>query len=357
MGHRLRHVDQMKAIAVLCMVEVHTAAIIPPEGVTGGHPAAFVAAAFGGMAAPMFVTLSGWGIYKSGVGKIGSKNMNKGWLRWIISRFSLLFICQIIVNLCLNIDRGGRFYWQTPGVLTLLAIAALMTPLIIKMSTKIRVIMMGVMAISPLLIGESSGLDWTWNNRVASQGVFEWLERLLWNGTYPVIPWLGYIFLGSLIYDLKDENEMRDRGIKIGLIVTLMTILISIVGEKEWALTSGNAVLTFFPASMYFLIVSGTVVLLIMKILEGDEVTGGKARFGEELSSLESTGKLTLTIYVAHFAILGIAAVIMEDRPRLGLIESFILTIGHTLIWIPLANWHQKNIPKMSFENLLRRMS
>ena len=30
-----------------------------------GHPAAFVAAAFGGMAAPLFVTISGWGLYRS----------------------------------------------------------------------------------------------------------------------------------------------------------------------------------------------------------------------------------------------------------------------------------------------------
>ena len=50
----------MKAVAILFMVEVHTAAILPPEGITVGHPAAFVAAAFGGMAAPLFVTVSGW---------------------------------------------------------------------------------------------------------------------------------------------------------------------------------------------------------------------------------------------------------------------------------------------------------
>ena len=49
---RLKHLDRVKAIAVLCMVQVHTAAIIPPEGITVGHPAAFVAAAFGGWPLP-----------------------------------------------------------------------------------------------------------------------------------------------------------------------------------------------------------------------------------------------------------------------------------------------------------------
>ena len=55
---RLSHIDRIRAIAVLCMVEVHTAAIIPPKWMSVGDPAAFIAAAFGGMAAPLFVMIS-----------------------------------------------------------------------------------------------------------------------------------------------------------------------------------------------------------------------------------------------------------------------------------------------------------
>ena len=64
---RLRYIDRIRAIAILCMVQVHTAAIIPPEGISIGDPIAFISAAIGGMAEPMFVTISGWGIYRSGV--------------------------------------------------------------------------------------------------------------------------------------------------------------------------------------------------------------------------------------------------------------------------------------------------
>jgi len=28
----LKHIDRIRGIAILCMVQVHTAAIIPPEG-------------------------------------------------------------------------------------------------------------------------------------------------------------------------------------------------------------------------------------------------------------------------------------------------------------------------------------
>ena len=41
-----------------------------------------------------------------------------------VTSLSYCLACQIIVNIALNMDRGGRFYWQTPGVLTLLAIAS-----------------------------------------------------------------------------------------------------------------------------------------------------------------------------------------------------------------------------------------
>jgi hypothetical protein len=60
---------------------------------------------------------------------------------------------------------------------------------------------------------------------------------------------------------------------------------------------------------------------------------------------------------VAHFAVLGAVASMMEGEPRLGLVTAFALTIAHTLVWIPLAIWHQRHIPDLSFEALLSRIS
>jgi uncharacterized membrane protein len=346
----------MKAIAVLCMVEVHTAAIIPPEGVTVGHPAAFLAAAFGGMAAPMFITISGWGIYKSGIEKMKDFNQDsKNWSYWIFKRVFILSLCQITINLFLNMERGGRFYWQTPGVLTLLAVASLITPFIVRMDTRMRLVLFLLLMAAPSLLGDYNGLDWSWEQRVSSSGYLGWLERLLWNGTYPAIPWLSYVFLGTLIYDFRDNVKIRNNIITMGLIITTISVFIAVLKKEAWALTSGEALLTFFPANSLFILVSSTMVILAMKILEGDEGSGGKSRYEERLSFLESTGKLTLTIYVAHFAVLGLAAAIMEGRPRLGIVEAFILTVGHTIIWVPISNWHQKNIPDISFERLLRK--
>lgn len=355
---RLSHIDRMRAIAVLCMVEVHTAAIIPPEGISVGHPAAFVAAAFGGMAAPMFIAISGWGIHTSAARRAANPEHGvEMWLRWLAPRVLLLSLCQLLVNLLLSAERGGRFEWHTPGVLTLLAIAALLAPALIRLSTRSRAGLMLVMVASPMALGDVSGLDWTWWERVGSEGASEWVARLLWNGTYPAVPWLGFVLLGSIIHDLEDDPDERERNIALGLAATTITAAVAAFEGIPWALTEGEAVLTFFPASPAFLVVSGTFVLLAHRALEGSEASGGEPGGGDLLAFLEPAGRITLTIYVAHFAVLGAVALAMQGEPRLELVHAFAATIAHTLIWIPLAAWHQKHIPDISLEALLRRLS
>ena len=355
---RLAHIDRMRAIAVLCMVEVHTAAIIPPKGMTVGDPAAFVAAAFGGMAAPMFVMISGWGIHLSATNRAARGPMaGSDWLSWLMPRVLLLTLCQLLVNVLLNVERGGRFEWHTPGVLTLLAIAALLAPVLVRLGIQARIALMLLMVASPLMLGDAAGSDWTWWERVACEDSSEWVARLLWNGTYPAVPWLFFVLLGTLVYDLSENPRMRERNIAMGLAATTITIVIAVMEDIPWALTEGDAVLTFFPASPAFLVVSGTFALLLHRILEGSESSGGEPWKGERLSLLEPLGKITLTVYVAHFAVLGVVASLMQGEPRLELVPAFAATIGHTLIWIPLAIWHQNNIPDISLESLLRKLS
>ena len=352
---RLKHIDRIRAIAVLFMVEVHTAAIVPPSGITVGHPAAFVAAAFGGMAAPMFVTVSGWGMYSSASRRLSEGHSASQWMNWIAPRFALLCLCQILVNILLNVERGGRFEWHTPGVLTLLAISAVICPALVRTSMRARSILMLLFCVSPLLMGASSGPELGWFERVDARGIQEWMARLLWNGTYPVLPWLFYILLGTVLQDLREDYRARERGIVLGIIATSITLAMSVAEGIDWALTSGDAVLTFFPASMPFLVVSGTMVALALRILEGKEESGGEPLMGDRLSLLEPAGRMSLTIYVSHFAVLGVVALLMDGEPRMSLVPAFLVTILHTIVWIPLAVIHESRFPGLSLEGLLRR--
>ena len=220
---------------------------------------------------------------------------------------------------------------------------------------KIRIGLILVLISSPLVLGDASGLDWTWWDRVASDGISEWVSRLLWNGTYPAVPWMFYILLGTLVYDLSDSQTTRERIIVIGLISTAVTFLISEREGVSWALTEGDAILTFFPASPSFLVVSGTFALLAHRIMEGSESSGGSLGEGDSLSFLEPLGRITLTVYVLHFAVLGVVAYAMQESPRLELFLPSQLLSGHTLIWIPLAKAHQEFIPEISLEGIIEK--
>ena len=157
---RLRHIDRIRAVAVLCMVEVHTAAILPPKGMTVGDPGAFIAAAFGGMAAPMFMMISGWGIHKSTIRRSSRGTIGSLWVGQLGSfpRLAVLVFCQFLVNVLLNVERGGRFEWHTPGVLTLLAFASLVAPLLVRLTIHTRASILLMMAVSPIILGDASGL-------------------------------------------------------------------------------------------------------------------------------------------------------------------------------------------------------
>ena len=144
-------------------------------------------------------------------------------------------------------------------------------------------------------------LDWSWEQRVGSNGYLEWIERLIWNGTYPAIPWLSYVFLGTLIYDFKDEVRIRDNMIIAGLIITIISIFIAIMGNKNWALTSGDALLTFFPANSLFIVVSSTMVILLMKILEGEDVWRRKSRYEEKIKILGGYWKVDINNICSTF--------------------------------------------------------
>jgi len=354
---RLRHIDRIRAIAILCMVQVHTAAIIPPEGISISHPLAFVSAAIGGMAAPLFVTISGWGMYSSAKRRSESENSDlSSWMRWILPRFIILVLCQLFVNSALLLERGGRFEWMTPGVLTLLALACILGPVLIFLKKGQRLLLMLLLVLSPLLIGDMNGVDFNWIERVSSQGFSEWIKRLLLNGTYPALPWLAFVVLGSLIEDYRDNSAIR-KIVALGLVMIGMSMAFSIYRDMAWALTTGDAILTFFPANTPFIFTSIIFVIILFKLLEGKEMTGGEPTGGRRLSWLEPAGRLSLTIYVVHFVILGVIAFEMQNQPRLGIYVAFLLTIVHTAIWIPLAILHEKYIPQVSFEGLLRKFN
>ena len=351
---RIRHIDWMKGIAILFMIQVHTAAVVPPTGIeVGKHPLAFLAAALGGMAAPLFVTMSGWGVHASAIRK---GREGREWISWLVPRVSILFLCQILVNGLFHQNHGGRFEILTPGILTLFAVSALIMPILSKTKTSSRGVLMIGLILSPSILGAHVGSEWSWGVRINSDGLLEWFERLLINGTYPAIPWLSYTILGSIIADLRQNRLAIMRTFAAGFVFTCYTVLASFSQNQTWALTEGEAILTFFPANSEFVIVSATFVILLQMILEKIEEDEQESLMEKILRGLEPAGRLSLTIYVGHFALLG-AFVAIYGRGSFPLEISFAFTVIHMFAWVPLSIFYERILPNYSLEQMIRVMS
>ena len=175
----------------------------------------------------------------------------------------------------------------------------------IRDSSKQLVGIFSLLALTPLLLGEYNGAEFSWSSRVDSQGFEEWTNRLLVSGTYPVLPWLAFSTLGAIIAESENDLETRKNIMAIGAFLFLISIILSFSSQKPWALTEGDAVLTFFPATTFFIFVTAMFVLIAYELLLKNS---NNERIN--LSFLEASGRLTLTIYVLHFAILGVLSLI-----------------------------------------------
>tara|TARA_B100000941_G_C28251968_1_gene422026 strand:- start:68 stop:640 length:573 start_codon:yes stop_codon:yes gene_type:complete len=184
----------------------------------------------------------------------------------------------------------------------------------------------------------------------------EWFERLLINGTYPAIPWLSYTILGSIIADMRESRLAIMQTFAAGFVFTCYTVLMSFSQNQTWALTEGEAVLTFFPANSEFVIVSATFVILLQMILEKIEDEWQESLIERILRGLEPAGRLSLTIYVGHFALLG-AFVAMYGRSSFPLEVSFAFTVIHMFAWVPLSIVYERILPNYSLEQMIRVMS
>lgn len=334
---RLHHIDAVKALAILCMVQVHTASLVSPVGVSITHPLALLSAVIGGMAAPLFVTLSGWGVHRAVKKRLSTRDLG----RWLISRITLLVAMQLLVNLLLP----QSFRWFTPGVLTLLALCTLLTPLSAKFFDK-----RAPLLIFSLLVALSSllpldfGVSWSWDELVYSSGGTEWLAHLFLNGTYPLLPWWSFFLAGGLLQDDNGGSDLRISGCT-ALSLLAVTGGFALISGSQWALTSGAAVLTFFPANLWFVLTAATWSHFIWY-----SACHMRQRAERLFAILAPAGALSLSIYVIHFSILRL---IVEYRPESLSIEvSFVMTLIHTAIWIPLAFFHQKYIPNFSLESI-----
>ena len=336
---RITHIDTLRGIAVLLMVMVHAAATWNPFETVQPTLIAYVVSGLGGLAAPMFVTLFGWGIVRS--------QMN---LKPRVFQASFLFTAQVLVNL----TSPHLFNPFTPGILSLMGLLTLILPFFapkIKASSIQLLLVTTVLFFTlQILFPELQGVG-KWSDRVSDDSIFIIISNVLLTGTYPLFPWILFALLGSTIsfqnHDPKQtlpQTKLTYSALGVGLLFCLATFLYSQYNNDLWAHPTADAYLTFFPANSAFIVAATTGVLLIWTFIQ---------RY--ELPFFSSTGQISLTIYLVHFIPLSL----MNDFETIhqwGLETSAVAVLLYTLAWIPVSTLWLKHWPHVNFETILKRI-
>ena len=337
---RFREIDSLRGLAVLLMVMVHAAATWNPHNSAQSTWIAYLVAGLGGLAAPLFVTIFGWGLVRS-------KSTTNG----NIIKATILLLLQLLVNLF----SPHLFEPLTPGILSLFALLILIKPLIVNMANNNIIFL--VFSISILLIYVLSSLIYNiqgtndWDFRVSTNNLTILVSHLFFTGTYPLFPWITFAvvgaFLGSSITEggkTLPRNNTTLLLIIIGMSYCLVSLILANEEGSVWAHPTKGAYLNFFPANIGFMIGPMTGVLIFWLIIQELQI-----------SLFEYCGRLSLTIYVLHFIPLTLLSNIENER-YWSVMEASLAVVIYTTAWLLFAFvWNR--LQWLTIEALVRKLS
>ena len=336
-SQRSVHIDALRGLAVLLMVLVHAAATWEPSLSGGLLVLGVIVSAGGGLAAPLFVALLGWGLAQRAL------TPRQRW--W---RAGWLFACQGVVN----VSAPHLFDPFTPGVLSLLGLLILTEPLWalpFDSSTQIGRAFAGVFVVMLMLSiltepwqGPS---DWTF--RVEASSFTTWASHLITTGLYPLFPWVLFACFGLTVARLSFERRQTffRNVIVAGLVASTIVLVQSQRAGQVWALPAGNAALTFFPANASFLIAAMTGVAMLWWIVE---------RLGAAIAVLSHVGRVSLTVYVLHFVPFALFHQ-AESVHGWSALSTAGVVVAYPVGWIALGTWLARRAPHFTIESWMKR--
>lgn len=342
MGQRIEHVDSIRAVAVLLMVMVHAAATWGPSPSSQPSILVYIVSGLGGLAAPLFVTVFGWGCFHS------SSTPPQ---RYVRAGFLLLS------QLAINVTAPHLFDVFTPGVLTLFAVLILIQPLWVSpfknYQERKNMILWISISTTLIVVYFASGLQGSnqWDERIEVSTLAKWFSHLLLTGTYPLFPWLLFAILGSWIATQEKDGltfpvtKGAVTSLLGGVLFCVVTLLYSEQNDIDWAKPKGDAILTFFPANAPFLIAALTGVAILWMLIQT-----------VHSALLNPLGKLSLSVYLLHFIPIGLFHSIDENNDW-SFEASLFAVLIYTLMWIPIAMLWLRLAPKVNAEYALRTLT
>ena len=304
MKQRVNGFDVARALAIFGMVVVNFKIAMNAE--TGNQLLMGFAGLFEGRASALFVILAG-----IGVTLMTNKTRESGDRSLVLkSRLSLIKRGLLLIVL-------GLAYtpiWEA-DILHFYGFYFLIAAVIFKVNDKSLLLASSIiMLIFPvLMVFFNYEQNWVWatftyENFWSLDGM---IRRILFNGFHPVFPWAAFLVLGMWLGRQDLSNALIRKKLLIGSIITLLVTEIgfyairSILGDGHSLEMTSEEVTFLFSTSIIpplpqYMISAGSSAIIVLI---------GSLYFSEKFSEsninqwLCQTGKLSLTLYVAHVII------------------------------------------------------
>lgn len=317
-------IDTIRGFAIFIMIGAN----MIPELLKGAPPFPF--RIYGSFAAPIFIFLSGMMV---------SFTITKG-------KHSLIYFCKrsfniLIVGALIDVLITGIYPFITFDVLYLIGAAMPLTFLFKKLKISFQyMIIISIFAVTPLLqniIGYSKipvEIPILITGKIALIPLSTILRQWIIDGWFPLFPWLGFAFLGSIAADIRLKYKSFSNNKTLFIIFTaLLTGEIIWIRNPGWMFIRNGYSELFYPPTLGFILTSIGIILFLFYIID---IKNDLLIY----KSFSTLGRWSIQIYVIHLIIISLLGKVIVPQ-SLGIF--LLIYIGITILIIFLFNAMEKH--------------
>ncbi|MDP6199353.1 MAG: hypothetical protein QF531_01155, partial [Candidatus Poseidonia sp.] len=240
----------------------------------------------------------------------------------------------------------------TPGVLSLMALVILSEPIWafpLRRAWRTpleRFLIIALVVMTFTVFASSWQGPSSWLPRIQVDSASGFVSHLFLTGTYPLVPWVLFAGFGMTVA-LTSVEERRRLFLfcgGTGLTMTAFGFVYALRQDRTWALPTGDALLTFFPANTMFLIAALTGVTFLWALAE--------TRWS--MKQFQMIGQCSLSVYVAHF--IPFASLHTLDQHQGWSLEvAMLVVVVYTFAWMVIGTFWRKYAPNFTLEVMMRR--
>ncbi|MFZ1983026.1 MAG: DUF418 domain-containing transporter, partial [Desulfatitalea sp.] len=345
---RWTSIDALRGLAVLLMITQHVAYwVCFPSGANWVVQAT---GALGGLAAPIFVTLSGWGVAFT-----SQRNAAAGCDRLLIIRGLVIMGYGFLMNL-LTPDWFAPASWY---VLHLLGLALILAPLLRRVSNPWLLVLIVLGLVATVIVQNMLETPFRlYNEDMAAPkkpgGV---LRFALAEGFFPLLPWIAF-FISGLLAGRWLLAGQTVKIVRFAFVLIAATAVLAGVYSLGFDFTRHPHWIRFFTFKTTFYPAMTPITLFLMAVallLLGGFVHLEKKSAPHAANLLVNLGRTSLTLLIVHVAVIRESVPVLGLWHRLSPMGTIFTTVAALLFFtLAAAAWRKIGF-KYGAEWLLRR--